>query len=261
MNAKQQTVEVVIPVFDEENALGPNVELLLDYLRSEFPFSFRVVVADNASRDTTPYVASELARRHPEVSCLRLEQKGRGRALRAAWSASPAQVVSYMDVDLSTNLESFLPLVAPIMSGHSELAIGTRLAHQAHVRRRLKREVLSRGYNALVRAGFHARFSDAQCGFKAVRGDVARRLLPLVSDQGWFFDTELLLLAERNGLRIHEVPVDWVEDLDSRVELSSTIVGDLRGLARVRRAFWSGDGYAPERVDFGGTTQLTAVAS
>jgi hypothetical protein len=126
------------------------------------------------------------------------------------------------------------------MSGHSELAIGTRLARQAHVRRRLKREVLSRGYNAIVHAGFRVSFSDAQCGFKAVRGDVARRLLPLVSDEGWFFDTELLLLAERYGLRIHEVPVDWVEDLDSRVVLSATIGADLRGLVRVRREFWRG---------------------
>jgi glycosyltransferase involved in cell wall biosynthesis len=259
MNANQQLVEVVIPVFDEEATLAPNVELLLDYLRNEFPFPFRVVVADNASRDTTPYIASQLARRHREVSFLRLEEKGRGRALRSAWGASPAHVVSYMDVDLSTNLESFLPLVAPIMSGHSELAIGTRLAHQAHVRRRLKRELLSRGYNALVHAGFHARFSDAQCGFKAVRGDIAQRLLPLISDEGWFFDTELLLLAERNGLRIHEVPVDWVEDLDSRVDLTSTIAGDLRGLARVRRAFWNGDGYAPERIDLG-VARLSAVA-
>jgi glycosyltransferase involved in cell wall biosynthesis len=240
MNANLQTVEVVIPVYDEERALGPNVELLLGYLRSEFPFPFRVVVADNASRDATPLVAAELARRHQEVSVLRLEEKGRGRALRAAWSASSAHVVSYMDVDLSTNLESFLPLVAPIMSGHSELAIGTRLARQADVRRRLKREVLSRGYNAIVHAGFRASFSDAQCGFKAVRGDVAHRLLPLVSDEGWFFDTELLLLAERNGLRIHEVPVDWVEDLDSRVALTATIGADLRGLARVRREFWRG---------------------
>ena len=166
-----------------------------------------------------------------------------------------------MDVDLSTNLESFLPLVAPIMSGHSELAIGTRLAHQAHVRRRSKREVLSRGYNALVHAGFRARFSDAQCGFKAVRGDIARRLLPLVEDEGWFFDTELLLLAERNGLRIHEVPVDWVEDLDSRVELLPTIAGDLRGLWRVRRAFWRGEGHASERGDAVVTGAVDAVAS
>jgi len=151
--------------------------------------------------------------------------------------------VSYKDVDLSTNLESFLPLVAPIVSGHSELAIGSRLARQARVRRQIKREVLSRGYNTLVRTGFRSGFSDAQCGFKALRADVARLLLPHVEDDGWFFDTELLLLAERNGLRIHEVPVDWVEDLDSRVALVPTIAGDLRGLWRVRRAYLHGAGH------------------
>lgn len=147
-----------------------------------------------------------------------------------------------MDVDLSTNLESFLPLVAPLVSGHSEVAIGTRLVRQAHVRRNLKREILSRGYNALIRVVFRAGFSDAQCGFKALRADAARLLLPLVEDDGWFFDTELLLLAERNGLRIHEVPVDWIEDLDSRVDLLPTIAGDLGGLWRMRRAFWGGQG-------------------
>jgi hypothetical protein len=167
-----------------------------------------------------------------------------GHALRTAWLASDADVVSYMDVDLSTNLTSFLPLVAPILSGHSEVAVGTRLAHHAHVRRRLNRELLSRGYNRIVHAAFRVGFSDAQCGFKAIRADVARRLLPLVEDGGWFFDTELLLLAERNRLRIHEVPVDWIEDLDSRVELIPTIAADLAGLWRVRRAFWRGGGLA-----------------
>jgi glycosyltransferase involved in cell wall biosynthesis len=248
MNANRQTVEIVVPVHDEEAALEPNVELLLDYLGREFPFRFRVVIADNASRDLTPAIAALLAQRHAEVSVLRLGRKGRGLAVRTAWLASSADVVSYMDVDLSTNLESFLPLVAPILSGHSELAIGTRLAHHAHVRRQVRREVLSRGYNTLIHAGFRAGFSDAQCGFKAVRADIARRLLPLVEDEGWFFDTELLLLAERNGLRIHEVPVDWIEDLDSRVELLPTIAGDLRGLWRVRRSFWRGRGRAPVAV-------------
>src|SRR5207237_228559 len=158
-------------------------------------FDWRVTIADNASTDRTPEIAAVLAARHEHVEPLRLERKGRGFALCNAWLASDADVVSYMDVDLSTNLESFLPLVAPILSGHSEVAIGTRLAHSAHVRRRVKREVLSRGYNHLIRAGFRAGFSDAQCGFKAIRADVARRLLPLVEDDGWFFDTELLLLA------------------------------------------------------------------
>jgi hypothetical protein len=146
-----------------------------------------------------------------------------------------------MDVDLSTHLTSFLPLVAPLLSGHSELAIGTRLRHGAHIRRQLKREVLSRGYNALIHTGFGVGFSDAQCGFKAMRADAVRILLPHVVDDGWFFDTELLLLAERNGMRIHEVPVDWIEDLDSRVELLPTISADLHGLWRLRRAFWRGE--------------------
>ena len=243
-------VDIVVPVFNEEATLRRNVEFLLAYQRERFPFRFRIVVADNASADSTPEIASALAAAHPEVSVLRLEQKGRGRALRAAWSASDADVVSYMDVDLSTNLASFLPLVAPLLSGHSDLAIGTRLAHSAHVRRQLKREVLSRGYNGLVHALFRARFSDAQCGFKALRTDVARRLLPLVEDDGWFFDTELLLVAERREFRIHEVPVDWIEDLDSRVELLPTIAGDLRGLWRVRRAFWRSECPRDRGTDF-----------
>jgi len=238
------TVDVVVPVLDEERTLAASVELLVGYLRREYPFGFRVVIADNASTDGTPEIAARLAAAYPEVASLRLERRGRGLALRSAWLASDADVVSYMDVDLSTNLESFLPLVAPILSGHSEVAIGTRLVRQAHVRRRLGREVLSRGYNALVHLGFHAGFSDAQCGFKAVRGDVAHRLVPLVEDNGWFFDTELLLLAERNGYRIHEVPVDWIEDLDSRVDLVPTIAGDLAGLVRMRRSFWGGGGRA-----------------
>ena len=245
MNAREQLVDVVVPVFDEERTLVRNVEALLAYLRAEFPCRYRIVVADNASTDGTAAIGAELARQNDEVDYLRLERKGRGHALKSAWLASDANVVSYMDVDLSTNLESFLPLVAPILSGHSEVAIGTRLGHSAHVRRRLGREVLSRGYNFLIHAGFRAHFSDAQCGFKAVRGDVAKRLLPLVEDDGWFFDTELLLLAERNGMRIYEVPVDWIEDLDSRVDLPSTIAGDLAGLWRVRREFWHGRGRLP----------------
>ncbi len=245
MNANRQTVEIVVPVYNEERTLVANVELLLRFLQSEFPFRFGVVIADNASTDGTRRLADALAARHDEVRLLHLDRKGRGLALRSAWLASRADVVSYMDVDLSTNLESFLPLVAPILSGHSELAIGTRLAHHAHVRRRVKRELLSRGYNGLIHAGFRAGFSDAQCGFKAIRADVARRLVPAVHDDGWFFDTELLLLAEHNGLRIHEVPVDWIEDLDSRVDVVPTISADLRGLWRLRREFWRGDGRVP----------------
>jgi Glycosyl transferase family 2 len=169
----------------------------------------------------------------PEVGAMHLPAKARGRALRTAWSVSRAEVLAYMDVDLSTDLSALLPLVAPLMSGHSDLAIGTRLAPGARVTRSRKRELISRCYNRLLHLALRAHFSDAQCGFKAIRAAAAAELLPLVQDEAWFFDTELLVLAQRRGLRIHEVPVDWVEDRDSRVEIVPTAVADLRGVARM----------------------------
>jgi hypothetical protein len=165
---------------------------------------------------------------------LHLEEKGRGRALKAAWLASEADVVAYMDVDLSTNLWSFLPLVAPLATGHSDLAIGSRLLRGAMVTRQWKREAISRCYNLLIKLLFRKRFSDAQCGFKAVKRSVAQKLLPQVEDGEWFFDTELLLLAEEQGHRISELPVDWIEDLDSRVDVASTALQDVKGLLRMR---------------------------
>ena len=168
---------------------------------------------------------------------MHMELPGRGRALRAIWSQSEADVLAYMDVDLSTDLNALLPLVAPLLSGHSDLAIGTRLARGSRVIRGPKRELISRSYNLLLRTLMGARFSDAQCGFKAIRRDQARALLPLTQDTGWFFDTELLVLAERAGLRIHEVPVDWIDDLDSRVDIIATALADLRGMARLGGRF------------------------
>ena len=161
-------------------------------------------------------------------------------ALRTIWSASDADVLAYLDVDLSTDLNALLPLVAPLLSGHSDLAIGTRLARGARVVRGPRREVISRCYNALLHATLGAGFSDAQCGFKAIRAEAARMLLPLTRDTGWFFDSELLVLAERAGLRIHEVPVDWIDDPDSRVKLAATALADLRGIARMRWRFLRG---------------------
>jgi putative flippase GtrA len=226
-------VEVVVPVHQEQRALGQSIRRLHMFMTAEIPFSWRIVIADNASTDDTPAIARSLARQLPHVELLRLEEKGRGRALRTAWSASSARVVCYMDVDLSTDLSALLPLLAPLISGHSEVAIGTRLARGSRVRRGAKRELISRAYNHLLHASLRARFSDAQCGFKAVRTDALRELLPDVRDDAWFFDTELLVLAQRRGMRIHEVPVDWVDDPDSRVAIVATAAADLRGVARL----------------------------
>jgi putative flippase GtrA len=231
--ASAPEVEIVVPVHNEERVLATSVRRLHRFLSAEFPLRWRILIADNASTDGTPEAAELLCRELGSVAWMRLERKGRGRALRAAWSASEAGVVCYMDVDLSTDLRALLPLVAPLLSGHSDVAIGSRLAHGARVVRGPKRELISRGYNALLHATLRARFSDAQCGFKAVRRDVAAELLPAVRDDAWFFDTELLVLAQRRGLRIHEVPVDWIDDPDSRVNLVRTAVDDLRGVARL----------------------------
>src|SRR5215216_2461946 len=232
----RRDVEVVVPVYNEEQALAASIERLHAFLSEEFPLSWQIVIADNASSDGTLDVARRLSDELDGVQVMHLREKGRGRALRAAWLASPARVVCYMDVDLSTDLRALLPLVAPLISGHSDLAIGTRLARSARVTRGPKREFISRSYNLLLRTFLRVHFSDAQCGFKAVRTDVAKRLLQSVADDGWFFDTELLVLAERDGLRIHEVPVDWVDDADSRVDILRTAMGDLRGVARLLAA-------------------------
>ena len=233
-------LDIVIPVYNEEHDLPGSVRRLHRYLANEVPYPSRITIADNASTDNTLAVAEALAEQLPDVDVIHLDQKGRGGALYAAWMSSQADVVAYMDVDLSTDLSALMPLVAPLISGHSDVAIGSRLAASSRVVRGPKREFVSRSYNLILRGVLGARFSDAQCGFKAVRADVARQLLPHVADTGWFFDTELLVIAERAGLRIHEVPVDWVDDPDSRVDIVRTAVNDLKGCWRVGRALASG---------------------
>jgi putative flippase GtrA len=242
-------LDVVVPVFNEQSDLGPSVERLHAYLTAHLPVSFRITIADNASTDGTWAIARGLERRLPGVRAVHLDQKGRGRALHQVWSASDATVLAYMDVDLSTDLAALLPLVAPLLSGHSDLAIGTRLARTSRVVRGPKRELISRCYNLILRTTLATRFSDAQCGFKAIRADRAAELLPLVEDTNWFFDTELLVLAERSGMRIHEVPVDWVDDPDSRVHIVATAMEDLRGIARLARGLTTGAIALPVRDD------------
>jgi putative flippase GtrA len=226
-------VEIVVPVKDEETDLAPSIRRLHAYLSGGFPLTWHITIADNGSRDRTWDIARGLTAELSRVSAVRLAQSGRGRALRSIWSHSDSEVLAYMDVDLSTDLSALLPLVAPLLSGHSDVAIGTRLARGSRVVRGPRREVISRGYNLLLQATLGAGFSDAQCGFKAIRRDKARELLPLTTDGGWFFDTELLVLAERSGLRIHEVPVDWTDDPDSRVNVRATALADLRGILRM----------------------------
>ncbi len=229
------TIEIVVPVYNEERDLAASVRRLRLFLDRTFPYPAVVTIADNASTDLTWVIAQQLQRELTGVRAVHIEAKGRGLALRAVWSASQADVVAYMDVDLATDLHALLPLVAPLVTGHSEVAIGSRLARGANVQRGPRRELISRCYNLILKLALGARYTDAQCGFKALRTDVARAMLPNVGDDQWFFDTEMLTLAQRSGLRIHEVPVDWVDDPDSRVDIVRTAVDDLKGVWRLLR--------------------------
>jgi glycosyltransferase involved in cell wall biosynthesis len=231
-----KTLDIVIPVYNEERDLEPSITKLRDFLHKTCPYRWRIVIANNASTDRTLEIARELACRYPgEVTCLHLDQKGRGLALKTAWLASEADVVCYMDVDLSTNLSHLMPLIDPLFAGDYHIATGSRLMPGARVTRQLKREVISRTYNFIIKLMFpRRRFSDAQCGFKALSRQAVRDLVPHVKDNRWFFDSELLLRAEQLGYKIWEVPVEWIEDLDSRVKIIPTAIEDLKGLWRVR---------------------------
>lgn len=236
----------VLPAYNEEEQIGWAMKELASWLDANAHYSWRVMAADNASTDATLAIAEGLAAERPEAfAAYHLDEKGRGRALRRVWLASGSRVVAYMDVDLSTALGAIAPLVDPLLSDDADITFGSRLAPGAHCKRGLKREFVSRCYNWLLRrtfgwkVGYAAR--DAQCGFKAMRSEVAQQILPLVADNGWFFDTELLVRGYARGLRIVEVPVTWNEDLGTTVNVVRTALDDLRGMWRLVREIRRGE--------------------
>ncbi len=230
------SIEIVIPVLNEERALGSSVARLHAYLSENLAqYDWRILVADNGSTDDTPRVAARLTTDMDRVGYLRLEQRGRGRALRHSWLESDADILAYMDVDLSTGLDSLPVIVEAIDTGGFHIAIGSRLVKGATViGRPPHREFISRVYSLIFRSMFFTGFKDAQCGFKAIKRSAARDLVPLVQDMGWFFDSELLIVAEKSGYRIKEIPVRWTNDADSRVRIVRTAYGDLKGLLRLQ---------------------------
>ncbi len=228
-----KTVDVVIPGYNEEKDLPGCIATLWDFLTEHLPYQWQIVIADNGSTDKTLAVAQALSLQYPHVTYTHLDLKGRGRALRKAWLESKADAVAYMDVDLSTKLTAFPPLIEALDEGYG-VAIGSRLIGGSRVSRGLKREITSRAYNLLIKLMFWPSFHDAQCGFKAVRRDAVQDIVPFIKDQAWFFDTELLLLAQKKGYRIKEVPVEWVDDAGTTVKVTKTAWEDVKGLFRVR---------------------------
>ena len=228
-------VDIVVPVLNEEKILQSSIETLDEYMMENLPYRYQITIADNGSQDNTLKIAKNLAQNYQSVRVVRLAERGRGRALKQVWQSSQADILTYMDVDLSTSLDDFLPMIQPLMAGEAGVAIGSRLMKKSKTSRGFKREFISRCYNKIIKLTSRTKFSDAQCGFKAIRRDVAKRFLPKIKDNEWFFDTELLIKTERAGVPIHEQPVTWIEDTDSRVKIVKTAVDDLKGLHRVNK--------------------------
>lgn len=243
-------VDVVIPVLNEAHVLARSVQTVRTFLAEKLPHRWRVVIVDNGSHDGTDAVGRALAAEHSDVLFLHLDQRGRGRALRHAWQQSDADIVSYMDVDLSTELDALPRAVRTLVEQGYDIALGSRLMRGSSVRRSFKRGVISRLYNIFLKAVLWTRFSDAQCGFKVLTREVVDRIVPQIKDQAWFLDTEMLVLAEKQGYRILDLPVIWNEDDDSRVKIISTAWEDIKGVLRLRRLLWSRQ-FARDAVQYG----------
>jgi len=230
---KKISVDIVVPVYNEEKILEKSISTLYNFLEKNFKYDWNIIIADNASKDNTLEVANSLSKKYKKVKILHLNQKGRGRALRIAWTKSDADIVSYMDVDLSTDLSFFPIMIDSLIQGY-DVATGSRLMEGAEIKRSFKRELLSRGYNVLVRLILGVKYKDSQCGFKAVKREIVNDVVPEVRDNNWFFDSELLFRAHMKGYKVKEIPVKWIEDEDSRVRIFSTVTNYIKSIAVLR---------------------------
>jgi len=234
---KKPVLALILPIYNEEADLSGSVGTLREYASKELgAYDWRIIIGDNGSDDHSSEIYAVLEKDDSRVSHVRLEQKGRGRMLKKIWLEEPFDVSLYMDVDLSTRLSHIKPCVDAIAFSKFDIASGSRMKSGAKViGRPLKREITSRGYIYLLKALAWSKLSDYQCGFKAISKKAALTLLPLVEDVTWFFDSELLLLAEKAGFKIFEEPVYWKDDPGSTVNVVTTAVDDLKGLGRVMR--------------------------
>jgi glycosyltransferase involved in cell wall biosynthesis len=232
-NAQRQCVLVVIPVYNEEKVLEKSVSTLKAFLDEHRNFKWQIVIADNNSNDKTGIIGRDLASKIPDVEYLHIPRKGRGIALRTAWSQADTDFVSYMDVDLSTELDALIRAVELLRSG-ADIVVGNRLDKKSTVKRSLKREFVSRSYNVIIKLMLGTHFHDAHCGFKTGRSEVVQRILPYIEDNEWFFDTEFLFYGEKLGYRIVEIPVTWTEDPDTKAKILKDAYDDLRGLYRLK---------------------------
>ncbi len=239
---KDILVNITFPVLNEERILKEDVMKFYNFLKkSKFPYRFEITICDNGSIDDTKKVGEKLEKKVKEINYLRLSRKGRNFALKSSWTKSKASVVSYMDIDLATDLRFFLPMINMIIKDNCDLVVGNRLGLKSKViDRNFKREFLSRNYNLLLRMFFFHKIRDHQCGFKAIKRNSFLKLnkeIPDIKEEIWFLDTELIIRAIKNKMKVEEIDVIWKDDPDSKVKVVKAVLEDLKGIVRLRKEF------------------------
>lgn len=229
---------VVIPTLNEATVIEKNLQtVILSFSSLLKNYEWQILVADNGSTDDTVALVQKLAAAEPKLTVWHTDKKGRGQALRTVWLNNEADIYAYMDADLATDL-AFVPLLFQTLD-KADIAIGTRLQKKSKTSRSFFRELSSRVYNTLVRQIISLKISDTQCGFKAIKKEVAQKILPLTTHEGWFFDTELLALANLFSFKIKELPVQWNETPDGRrkssVKVLATAWDDIVHLIKLRK--------------------------
>lgn len=228
-------IEIVLPVFNEAHVLRQSVQRVLEFVSQFSEYQWMLTIAENGSTDSTAEIAAELADDYEAVLAISIDGKGRGRALKHVWRHSPADFSMYMDIDLSTQLSAIPEALAALQAGN-DLVVGSRFHRDSKVSRGVLRGITSRCYRCMARICLQSRCDDPQCGFKAIRVGTVSTLLDCVQSERWFFDTELLYLAELASMRIATIPITWVEDKDTRVRILPTTRELVFGLIRMRRS-------------------------
>lgn len=238
-------VDIVLPIRNEEKRLARRVRKLAHDLTGQEAerngFTWNIVIADRGSEDASWEIAREMTKEFPRnVRSVKLASTGRGRALKLTWGESMARVVSYMDLNFSTDMKDIGFLVGSLLVGGADIAVGSRLMSESRVSRSLKREFISRTYNIMLHTYLDAHFHDAQCSLKALTSIAAARLIPLIKDNDLFFDTELLLQAQYHKMLIHEIPVTWSESADPDFVIADSVQNNLDGMRRMKKQFMTG---------------------
>jgi len=231
---------VVLPARNEELIIRDNVLRLYEYMQGAFPNDdWKIVVSDNNSSDRTAEIVKELAEKHARIEYLLVTVVGKGAAVKNAWEKYSSDVYMFMDSDLATDIHGIPMLVEPLRLETSDIACGSRFLRESAVERSLIRRVTSFGYRLVVKLLLSIKVRDLPCGFKAINEKAKKALLSKIESDGWFFDSELIILGEKLGLRVQEIPVRWREPIEtgrkSKVKIISLSIEYVKEVVKIRK--------------------------